>query len=68
MLLVLAFAVVAVLTPRIAPYSGAQLFFDYIDDPRPPSLHGGRLLGTDVIGYDLLVAWLDPRVRAGAGR
>jgi peptide/nickel transport system permease protein len=54
----LAFAIVAVLTPRIAPYSGAQLFFEYLDHPQPPSFHGGHLLGTDVIGHDMLTQLL----------
>ena len=53
-LILLAFAVVAVLAPRIAPYSGARLFYEYLNDPQPPSLHGGHLLGTDVIGHDML--------------
>lgn len=59
MLILLAFAVVAVLAPRIAPYSGARLFYEYLNDPQPPSLHGGHLLGTDVIGHDMLtqVLW-----------
>ena len=57
-LLLLAFVVVALLVPRIAPYSGAQLFFEYLNDPQPPSLHGGHLLGTDVIGHDMLTQLL----------
>ena len=58
MLVVAAFAVVAGLTPDIAPYSGAQLFFEYLNKPQPPSLHSGHLLGTDVIGHDMLTQLL----------
>lgn len=50
--------VVALLTPRIAPYSGAQLFYVFINDPQPPAWHGGHLLGTDVIGHDMLTQLL----------
>ena len=57
-LVVLAFVVVAVLTPRIAPYSGAQLFFQFINYPQPPALHGGHLLGTDMFGHDMLTQLL----------
>lgn len=58
MLVLVAFAVVGFLAPRIAPYSGAQLFFEYLNDPQPPSLHSGHLLGTDVIGHDMLTQLL----------
>jgi ABC-type dipeptide/oligopeptide/nickel transport system permease subunit len=57
-LVVVAFMVVALLTPRIAPYSGAQLFYPFINDPQPPAWHGGHLLGTDVIGHDMLTQLL----------
>jgi peptide/nickel transport system permease protein len=48
-----------VLAPRLAPYQGAQLFFQYLNDPQPPSFHGGHLLGTDLLGHDYLtqVLW-----------
>lgn len=58
MIVVVGFVVTAVLTPRIAPYSGAQLFFQFINHPQPPALHGGHLLGTDVIGHDMLTQLL----------
>jgi peptide/nickel transport system permease protein len=57
-LVVSAFVAVALLTPRIAPYSGAQLFYVFINDPQPPAWHGGHLLGTDVIGHDMLTQLL----------
>lgn len=53
----LAYAVVAAFTPTIAPYSEYQIFFQYINRPLAPSLHGGHLLGTDVLGHDMLT-WL----------
>lgn len=52
------FVVVAVITPRIAPYAGNQLFFEFLGKPQPPALHGGHLLGTDVIGHDMLTQLL----------
>lgn len=54
----MAFVVIAVFAPRLAPYTGAQLFFRFINDPQPPSLHGGHLLGTDVLGHDMLTQML----------
>ncbi len=36
------------------PYSEAEIFFQYLNHPIGPSLHGGHLLGTDVIGHDML--------------
>jgi ABC-type dipeptide/oligopeptide/nickel transport system permease subunit len=57
LLVVLAYAIVAVFAPAIAPYSEYQIFFQYINDPLTPSLHGGHLLGTDVLGHDMLT-WL----------
>ncbi|HVS84830.1 MAG TPA: ABC transporter permease [Gaiellaceae bacterium] len=53
LLVVLVFTIVAFIAPRIAPYAGSQLFFQFLNDPQPPSLHGGHLLGTDVIGHDM---------------
>lgn len=53
LLVVLVFVVVAFLAPYIAPYAGQQLFFEYLGKPQPPSLHGGHLLGTDVLGHDM---------------
>jgi peptide/nickel transport system permease protein len=57
LLIVLAYAVIAALTPTIAPYSEYQIFYQYINRPLTPSLHGGHLLGTDVLGHDMLT-WL----------
>ncbi|MGH2933799.1 MAG: ABC transporter permease [Gaiellaceae bacterium] len=53
-----AFVVVAVIAPQVAPYAGHQLFFQFLGKPQPPALHGGHLLGTDVIGHDLLTQLL----------
>ena len=57
LLVVLAYAIVALLAPAIAPYSEYQIFYQYINHPIAPSLHGGHLLGTDVNGHDTLT-WL----------
>jgi peptide/nickel transport system permease protein len=48
------FVVLAAIAPRITPYAGPELFFQFIGKPQPPSLHHGHLLGTDVIGHDML--------------
>jgi len=58
LLVVGAFVVVAVIAPRITPYAGHELFFQFLGHPQPPSLHHGHLLGTDVIGHDLLTQLL----------
>ena len=52
LLVVIAFALVAALAGSIAPYPAARLFIEYLNDPQPPSLHHGHLLGTDVLGHD----------------
>lgn len=57
-LVVAAFVVVAAIAPRVAPYAGHQLFFEFLNKPQPPSFHGGHLLGTDVIGHDMLTQML----------
>jgi peptide/nickel transport system permease protein len=54
LLVVLAFVVVAAAASRIAPYPAARLFLEYLNQPQGPSLHHGHLLGTDVIGHDML--------------
>ena len=54
---VVAFALVAALAPTISPYSEYQIFYQYINHPLTPSLHGGHLLGTDLLGHDMLT-WL----------
>jgi peptide/nickel transport system permease protein len=58
LVVVLAFVAVALLAPRLAPYTGAQLFFQYVNDPQPPSFRGGHLLGTDLLGHDELTQML----------
>jgi peptide/nickel transport system permease protein len=58
LLLLVAFTAVAFLAPSLTPYSGAQLFMQFINDPQPPSLHGGHLLGTDLLGHDYLTQML----------
>jgi peptide/nickel transport system permease protein len=62
LLLVLAYAVVAAFAPAIAPYGEYRVFFQYVNHPVTPSLHGGHLLGTDVLGHDMLT-WLIWAVR-----
>lgn len=57
LLVVLAYGAVAVFASTIAPYSEYQIFFQFINHPLTPSLHGGHLLGTDVLGHDMLT-WL----------
>ena len=57
LLVVFAYAVVAAVTPMIAPYSEYRIFFQYINHPLTPSMHGGHLLGTDLLGHDMLT-WL----------
>jgi ABC-type dipeptide/oligopeptide/nickel transport system permease subunit len=54
LLIVVGFAVVAGLAPSLAPYPPARLFLEYLNDPQAPSLHSGHLLGTDLLGHDLL--------------
>jgi peptide/nickel transport system permease protein len=54
---VLTFALVAALASTIAPYSEYQIFLPYVNHPIRPELHGGHLLGTDVLGHDMLT-WL----------
>jgi peptide/nickel transport system permease protein len=54
LLVVVAYALVAIFADAIAPYPAARLFMEYVNDPQPPSLHGGHLLGTDVLGHDYL--------------
>ncbi len=54
LLVVVAFAVVAIVADAIAPYPASRLFVEYLNDPQAPSLHHGHLLGTDVLGHDYL--------------
>ena len=58
LLTTVAFVIIALLAPRLAPYPGAELFFKFLNDPQPPSLHGGHLLGTDLLGHDELTQML----------
>ncbi|HVS84832.1 MAG TPA: ABC transporter permease [Gaiellaceae bacterium] len=58
LLVVVAFVVVAFVTPDITPYAGQELFFEYLGKPQPPSLHSGHLLGTDALGHDMLTQLL----------
>lgn len=58
LLVLLFFVVVAFLAPRIAPYSGVELFMQYLLNPQPPSFHSGHLLGTDLFGHDFLTQML----------
>lgn len=51
---VLAYGVVAVFADRIAPYQAGQVFVEFVSFPRTPSFHGGHLLGTDLLGHDVL--------------
>jgi len=51
---ILAFALVAAIAPAVSPYPAARLFMEYLNRPQPPSLHHGHLLGTDVLGHDML--------------
>jgi ABC-type dipeptide/oligopeptide/nickel transport system permease subunit len=53
-LVILAFAVVAVIADLVTPYPAGRLFLEYLNRPQPPSLHHGHLLGTDVLGHDML--------------
>ena len=57
LLVVLGYVVVAAFASTIAPYSEYQIFFQYINHPVTPSLHGSHPLGTDVLGHDMLT-WL----------
>lgn len=54
LLVVLAFALVAALADRLAPYPAARLFLEYLNSPQAPSFHHGHLLGTDLLGHDML--------------
>lgn len=51
---VFGFVVVAVLASSLAPYGAGRVFLQFLNQPQAPSLHGGHLLGTDVIGHDEL--------------
>lgn len=53
-LVILAFAVVAAVAGMLAPYPPARLFMEYLNRPQAPSFHHGHLLGTDVLGHDML--------------
>jgi peptide/nickel transport system permease protein len=55
---VAAFAVVAAVADRISPYPPARLFLEYLNRPQAPALHQGHLLGTDVLGHDMLAQLL----------
>lgn len=57
-LVILAFAVVAALADAISPYPPARLFLEYLNRPQAPALHHGHLLGTDVLGHDMLAQLL----------
>jgi ABC-type dipeptide/oligopeptide/nickel transport system permease subunit len=58
LLLTMAFVVTALLAPRLAPYPGQELFFQFLNDPQGPSFHGSHLLGTDLLGHDELTQML----------
>jgi peptide/nickel transport system permease protein len=54
---VLVLFLVAVLTPRIAPYPVGQIFLELLQHPKPP-LSPDHLLGTDPLGHDFLTQML----------
>lgn len=54
LLVVVAFALAAAFADRLAPYPAARLFIEYLNSPQAPSLHRGHLLGTDILGHDML--------------
>jgi peptide/nickel transport system permease protein len=58
LLVLLAFAVTAAIAARVAPYPAARLFLEYLNRPQAPSFHHGHLLGTDVLGHDMLAQLL----------
>jgi peptide/nickel transport system permease protein len=53
-LVILAFAITAAVADLVSPYPAARLFLEYLNSPQPPSLHHGHLLGTDLLGHDML--------------
>jgi peptide/nickel transport system permease protein len=54
LLVLLAFVVAAAVATLVSPYPPARLFLEYLNRPQAPSLHHGHLLGTDVLGHDML--------------
>lgn len=50
----LCFVVAALLAPSLAPYPPEQLWVQFVNRPQPASFHGGHLLGTDMLGHDML--------------
>ncbi len=57
-LVLLAFALAAAVAATVSPYPPARLFLEYLNRPQAPSLHHGHLLGTDVLGHDMLAQLL----------
>ena len=57
-LVLAAFAVTAALAHAVSPYPPARLFLEYLNRPQAPSLRHGHLLGTDVLGHDMLAQLL----------
>jgi peptide/nickel transport system permease protein len=50
----LCFAVAALIAPSVSPYSAARVWVQFVNRPQPASLHGGHLLGTTMLGQDML--------------
>jgi peptide/nickel transport system permease protein len=50
----LCFVVTALLTPSVSPYSAGRVWVQFVNQPQPASLHGGHLLGTTMLGQDML--------------
>jgi peptide/nickel transport system permease protein len=55
---VVAYGIVAALAGLISPYPAGRDFVQLVNHPQPPSLHGGHLLGTDLLGHDMLTQLL----------
>lgn len=58
LIVVLAYGVIAVCADQIAPYPAGVDFVQFVSVPQTPSLHGGHLLGTDLLGHDVLTQLL----------
>jgi peptide/nickel transport system permease protein len=46
--------IAALLAPSVSPYPAGRLFVQFVNRPQPASLRGGHLLGTDMLGHDML--------------
>lgn len=58
LVVLLALFVVGLLAAQLAPYPAGDEFLEFINKPQPPFTTPHHLLGTDVIGHDLLTQLL----------